>query len=157
MRSTTMDENGSKTHVVVLAQGDEAVERLGSFVREAGLTAAQVTGVGAFERAVVGWFDQDAKDYRRIGVDEQCEVLSLIGDVALSPEGTPTLHAHVVLGLSDGTTRGGHLLEGHVFPTLEVVLYEPPGTLRKRSHPDLGLALIDPGRSQPGGDRPSAT
>lgn len=157
MRSTTMDENGQKTHVVVLAKGDEAVEQLGAFIREAELTAAQVTGVGAFERAVVGWFDRDAKDYRRIAVDEQCEVLSLIGDVALSPDGTPTLHAHVVLGLSDGTTRGGHLLEGHVFPTLEVVLDEPPGTLRKRSHPELGLALIDLASSDPGGDRPSAT
>jgi predicted DNA-binding protein with PD1-like motif len=30
----------------------------------------------------VGWFDRAAKQYRRIPVDEQCEVLSLIGDVA---------------------------------------------------------------------------
>jgi predicted DNA-binding protein with PD1-like motif len=42
-------------------------------------------------------------------------VLSLIGDVAEGQDG-PILHAHVALGLSDGTTRGGHLLEGLVFP-----------------------------------------
>ncbi|EWT05382.1 hypothetical protein N864_17045 [Intrasporangium chromatireducens Q5-1] len=145
MQSKAIEENGRTTHVAVLAAGEEAVEQLGQLVRDAGVTAAQVTAVGAFERAVVGWFDREAKDYRRNPVDEQCEVLSLLGDVALGPDGTPTLHAHVVLGLADGTTRGGHLLEGHVFPTLEVVLDEPPATLRKRSHPDLGLALIDLG------------
>ena len=144
MRAKTIEENGRTLHVAVLAEGDEAVEQLGRLVKDAGITAAQVTGVGAFERAVVGWFDREAKDYRRNGVDEQCEVLSLIGDVAVGPDGTPSLHAHVVLGLKDGTTRGGHLLEGHGFPTLEVVLDEPPATLRKRARPDLGLALIDP-------------
>jgi hypothetical protein len=145
MQSKAIEESGRTTRVAVLAAGDEAVEQLGRLVKDAGITAAQVTGVGAFERAVVGWFDREARDYRRNLVDEQCEVLSLIGDVALGPGGTPTLHAHVVLGLQDGTTRGGHLLEGHVFPTLEVVLEEPPATLRKRDHPELGLALIDLG------------
>jgi hypothetical protein len=53
-----------------------------------------------------------------------------------------------VLGLSDGTTRGGHLLEGHVFPTLEVVVTETPAELRKVIHPDLGIALIDLDRSE---------
>jgi len=71
-----------------------------------------------------------AKDSRRIPVEEQCEVLSLIGDVAEDRDG-PNLNAHVVLGLSDGTTRGGHLIEGRAFPTLEVVVTENRAELRK--------------------------
>jgi predicted DNA-binding protein with PD1-like motif len=55
----------------------------------------------------------------------------------------PGLNIHVVLGLSDGTTRGGHLIEGQVFPTLELVVTENPAQLRKVMHPDLGVALID--------------
>ena len=80
-------------------------------------------------------------------------MLSLIGDVAEGQDG-PILHAHVVLGLSDGTTRGGHLLEGLVFPTLEVVVTETPAELRKVMRPDLGIALIDLDRSesQPDGE-----
>ena len=58
-------------------------------------------------------------------MDQQCELLSLIGDVADGQDG-PVLHMHVVLGLSDGTTRGGHLLEARVFPTLEAVVTETP-------------------------------
>jgi predicted DNA-binding protein with PD1-like motif len=50
---------------------------------------------------------------------------------------------HTVLGLGDGSTRGGHLLEGVVRPTLEVSLVETPQHLRRRQRPELGLALID--------------
>jgi predicted DNA-binding protein with PD1-like motif len=128
--------------VVVLDPGEEAVDRLTHFARERSLGASQVTAVGAFSQATVGWFDREAKDYRRIPVGEQCEVLSLLGDIAVGAEG-PTPHLHAVLGLADGTTRGGHLLEGRVWPTLEVIVRDSPAALAKTDRPDLGLALID--------------
>jgi uncharacterized protein len=74
-------------------------------------------------------------------------VLWLIGDVAEGQDG-PSVHIHVVLGLPDGTTRGGHLLEGRVFPTLEVIIHEAPAELRKVMNPDIGIALIDLDRSE---------
>lgn len=134
------------TYVVVLDEGDEAVGALTSFAREEELAAAQLTAVGAFRRAVLGWFDRTRKDYRPNPVEEQCEVLSLVGDIALA-DGKPTLHAHGVVGLADGSTRGGHLLEGHVWPTLEVVVRESPAQLRKTMRPNVGLALIDLSRT----------
>jgi len=39
----------------------------------------------------------------------------------------------------------GHLIEGKVRPTLEVILTESPAHLRKRHDLESGLALIDPG------------
>ena len=147
MKAKVVQDADVVTYVVVCDPGDEAVAALAQFARAERLEAAQVTAIGAFERAIVGWFDRAAKQYRRIPVDEQCEVLSLIGDVAEGQDG-PILHAHVVLGLSDGTTRGGHLLEGRVFPTLEVVVTETPAELRKVMRPDLGIALIDLDRSE---------
>jgi predicted DNA-binding protein with PD1-like motif len=62
----------------------------------------------------LGWYDVDAQAYVEIEVSEQAEVLSLLGDVALDPESKPTVHAHAVMGLRDGSTRGGHLLEARV-------------------------------------------
>jgi uncharacterized protein len=147
MKAKVVQDADVVTYVVVCDPGDEAVEVLAQFARGERLEASQVTAVGAFERATVGWFDRAAKQYRRIPVDEQCEVLSLIGDVAQGADG-PSLHAHVVLGLSDGTTRGGHLLEGWVFPTLEVIVTEAPAELRKVMRPEFGIALIDLGRSE---------
>ena len=142
MKARVVEDADDVTYVVVCDPGDEAFDVLTQFASAQDLEASQITAVGAFSRATVGWFDPEAKQYRRIPVDEQCEVLSLVGDVAEGQDG-PSVHLHVVLGLSDGTTRGGHLLEGWVFPTLEVVIREAPAQLRKVMNPDIGIALID--------------
>ncbi|OII67818.1 MULTISPECIES: PPC domain-containing DNA-binding protein [unclassified Streptomyces] len=139
-------------YLLVLDPGEDPVACLNGFAAEREVRAAQITAVGAFETAVVGWYDRDARDYRRIPVGEQCEVLSLVGDVAEGEDG-PAAHVHTVLGLADGSTRGGHLLEARVWPTLEVVLRTSPATLRKTYRPEVGLALIAPS----GGGRPGPT
>jgi predicted DNA-binding protein with PD1-like motif len=141
MRSKIIHESAPKTFAVILDTGDEAVECLGRFAREQGLTASQLTAIGAFSRAVLGYFDWEKKDYLRIPVEEQVEVVAFLGDVAVS-DGEPTLHPHVVLARRDGSTVGGHLLEGHVRPTLEVIVTESPAHLQKRKDPETGLALI---------------
>lgn len=143
------DQSGGRTFVVIADLGDESVAMLSDFARERGLSGAQITAVGAFTDATVGWYDRERQDYRRIEINEQCEVLSLVGDVALS-DGEPQVHVHAVLGLSDGSVRGGHLLSGHVWPTLEVVVRETPAELRRTFRPELGLSLIDPDRTSGG-------
>jgi uncharacterized protein len=147
MKFKVVEDADVVTYIVVCDPGDEAVSALTQFARNEDLEAAQITAVGGFERATVGWFDRVSKGYRRIPVLEQCELLSLVGDIAEGQDG-PILHVHAVLGLSDGTTRGGHLLEGYVFPTLEAVVTETPAELRKVMRPDIGIAVIDLDRSE---------
>jgi uncharacterized protein len=139
------DTADAQVHVVILDAGEEAFAALTKFANDKKLAAASLTAIGAFEKATVGWFDLAAKSYRKIEVGEQSEVLSAIGDVATGDDGRASLHIHIVLGLSDGSTRGGHLLAGTVRPTLEVVLTEVPSKLRRKKRPDLGIALIDIG------------
>lgn len=144
MRSKLLSESdGVRTYVVVLDIGDEAFQSISDFAARENVTAAAVTAIGAFETATVGWFDFASKTYRKIPVAEQCEVLSAIGDFAVGDDGKLSLHMHAVLGLYDGSTRGGHLLEGIVRPTLEVMVTEPPAHLHRRRRPELGIALID--------------
>jgi predicted DNA-binding protein with PD1-like motif len=144
MKARLLDRGGSdRLHVLVLDPGEEAFAAIEAFARKTGIAAASLSAIGAFERATVGWFDVAAKDYRRIAVGEQCEVLSALGDIAVDDEGRASLHLHAVLGLADGTTRGGHFLEGIVRPTLEVMVTETPVSLRRRRHKDLGVALLD--------------
>ncbi|KRQ06071.1 MULTISPECIES: PPC domain-containing DNA-binding protein [Bradyrhizobium] len=138
------DAPSAQVHVVVLDSGEEAFGALTKFANDAKVTAASLTAIGAFERATVGWFDFASKSYRKIEINEQCEVLCAIGDIATGDDGKASLHIHIVLGLSDGSTRGGHLLAGIVRPTLEVVVTEAPARLRRRKRPELGIALIDP-------------
>jgi uncharacterized protein len=145
MQSRLIMRAPAKVHVVILDGGEEAFAALTKFANEEKLSAASLTAIGAFERATIGWFDFAAKTYRKIEINEQCEVLSAVGDVAIGDDGGASLHIHIVLGLSDGSTRGGHFLSGIVRPTLEVVLTEAPVPLRRTRRPELGIALIDLG------------
>ena len=135
------EEQGEKTFALVFDPGDEVMEELTNFAKENDLSAARFTAIGAFSDATLGYFDMEKKEYKKIPVDEQVEVLSLVGDVALF-EGEPKLHVHAVLGRSDGTTRGGHLLGAHVQPTLEVVIVESPEHLRRETDEETGLPLL---------------
>ncbi len=144
MESKLVSENaGERIYVLVLSQGEEAFATIRTFAAENRVDAASLAAIGAFESATVGWFDLAKKTYKPIEIDSQCEALSLLGDIAVGDDGEPSVHMHAVLGLSDGTTRGGHFLQGIVRPTLEVTVTETPARLRRRRRPDLGLALID--------------
>ena len=144
MQYKVVEDADVVTYVVVCDPGDEAVSALAEFARAEDLEAAQITAVGAFEHATVGWFDRSTRDYRRIPVDQQCELLSLIGDVAVGPDGKPSLHIHLVVGKHDGSAMAGHLGEAHVRPTLEVIVTENPAHLRKVKDETSGLPLIRP-------------
>ncbi|HEV8309715.1 MAG TPA: PPC domain-containing DNA-binding protein [Methylomirabilota bacterium] len=144
MKTRLLHDKEEKTFVLVFDRGDEVMAGLTSFAERERLAASHFTAIGAFSSAVLGYFDRQRKDYARIPVREQVEVLSLIGDVA-TKDGRPAVHAHVVVGKSDGTAHGGHLLEAHVWPTLEVILTESPRHLRRRLDAATGLALIDLG------------
>jgi uncharacterized protein len=106
------------------------------------LAASHFTAIGGFQEATLGYFDLEKKDYNKLPVREQVEVLSLVGDITLTEKGEPKIHAHVVVGRSDASTRGGHLIEARVRPTLEVMLVESPRHLRRKHDPHSGLALI---------------
>jgi predicted DNA-binding protein with PD1-like motif len=130
------------TYAVVFDKGEEFLSGLVDFVKQEGLAASHFTAIGAFSDVTLGYFDRHKKEYVKNKVHEQVEVLSLVGDIALY-EREPQVHAHVVVGKSDSTAHGGHILEAHVWPTLEVVITTSPTHLRRTHDPETGLALID--------------
>ena len=136
-----------RTFAVIFDTGDEVMTGLTAFARERRLTACHCTAIGAFSDLTVGFFDWEKKDYVKIPIHEQVEVLSLVGDIALK-DGQPMVHAHVVVGKRDGTAHGGHLVEGHVRPTLEVILVESPRFLQRTHDEESGLALINIGPAE---------
>ncbi len=141
MRSKILNVDPPVTYAVIMQTGDDVMASLNQFIAKEGVETASFTAIGAFSRATVGYFDWQTKKYKKIPVDEQVEVLSLIGDVAMS-EGKPAVHAHAVLGKSDGSVVGGHLLDAQVRPTLEIVLVQPPSYLKKRKDPESGIFTI---------------
>jgi uncharacterized protein len=142
MRSKSIKEGPNRVFVLILDKGEEAFAAITEFANRERIDGASIAAIGAFSEAKVGWFDLAARKYKPIVVKEQCEVLSLIGDVAQGDDGKASLHLHAVLGLQDGSLRGGHFLSGSVQPTLEVTITETVEHLRRKKRSDLGIALI---------------
>lgn len=143
MRARTLYEHdGRRTIVAVYETGDELPGGLELLCLDEDLDASSFSAIGAFRRATLGYFDWSIKDYRKIDVDEQVEVVSLAGNITRLESGEPKVHAHAVVGTREGDARCGHLLSAEVRPTLEVVVEESPGHLRRRHDPETGLALI---------------
>lgn len=143
MPSLRVDAPGS-SHLLVLRTGDEVIAELTAFALREGITAAHFTGIGAWSDAVLGHFDPLTRVYGEIAIEEQVEVIALLGNMSLH-EGAPRVHAHALVGFPDGTTRGGHLIRARVCPTLEVFVTRLPVTLTRRIDGETGLALIDLG------------
>ena len=144
MKSQLIVSATEQVFALVFDKGDEFVSTLTDWAKEHGVSAASFTAIGAFEKATLGYFDRDKMDYDEIPINEQVEVLTLAGDIALKDDGTPQVHAHCVVGRRDGTTRGGHVLRAHVWPTLELILTEAPRHLVRKHDEETGLALIVP-------------
>jgi predicted DNA-binding protein with PD1-like motif len=135
-------EEKPKTFVLVFETNDELSQALKKFAFEQKLASASFKAIGALSSVKLGWLNWETKKYEpSVSLDEQVELLSLIGDVALK-DGEPQVHAHVVIGKRDGRAHGGHLLQTHVRPTCELVLTENAAHLKKEFDPAAGIALI---------------
>lgn len=141
MKHKLLNEDKQKTFAIILDSGDEVMECLQSFAKEQMLKASQFNAIGAFSKATLGFFDFSIKDYKKIEIDEQVEVLNIAGDISLY-NNEKKIHAHTVVGKSDGTAYGGHLLKAYVHPTLEIILTESPAYLAREMDKDSHIPLI---------------
>src|SRR5437016_9297737 len=144
MKIRLLSENaGVKHYVIILAKGDEVMSGLTDFARQNKVTSASFTAIGAFSHATVAWFDDARKEFRLIPIEQQVELVSMIGNIALANE-QPAVHTHVAVASSDGTVRGGHVINAFVLPTLDVLMTGYPTPLHKQLDDATGLKLIDP-------------
>jgi predicted DNA-binding protein with PD1-like motif len=140
MRGKLIAEDGEKTYALIFATGDEAAAGLLDFAKEERLAGSHFTAIGGFSRAILGYFDPNRKEYKKIPIDEQVEVLSGRRHRGQGrradcprPRRRRQKRRHGV---------GGHLIEGHVRPTLEVMLVESPAHLQRQYDPETGLTMI---------------
>ena len=144
MKVRLLSENGgAKNYAIILAKGDEVMSGLTDFARQNKVTSASFTAIGAFSHATVAWFDDGRKEFKLIPIEQQVELVSMIGDIALVND-QPAVHTHVAVASSDGTVRGGHVINAFVFPTLELFMTVYSTPLHKESDKATGLKLIDP-------------
>jgi predicted DNA-binding protein with PD1-like motif len=118
------------------------MERLTSLADDRGIRAARVEGIGAAGNAEIGFYDLERKDYDRITLNEELEVVSALGNLG-TLDGSPRAHIHAAFGRRDGSLVGGHLFEARVGATLELFVATYRGELPREMDDQIGLPLLD--------------
>lgn len=130
------------SYVVRLATGEEIVGAVTRFARDMRIDTGAVTGIGSVNNVVLGYFDMATKEYLKKTIEPDTEIVSLAGNIALK-EGQAFPHLHVTLGTRDFQAFAGHLFEGRVAATCELVIRHLPGIVQRKKDDATGLFLLD--------------
>jgi hypothetical protein len=106
----TYPSEDGKAAFVSLERGEDLLEGLNGAVEELGVEAGTLQVIGGLEKATVGYFDPKSGEYRKI-LTGHVEISSGLGNVS-TRDGKPFIHLHLVLSGPDGTSVGGHAMEG---------------------------------------------
>jgi uncharacterized protein len=105
---------GPRTFKISLRKGDEIMTALTEFAEKNHLRDCHFTGIGAIDSGTFGWYDPDKKADKKIVIDSEAEIVSLIGSITYNAQGKPNVHAHISVAFGDGSLKGGHLFEGRI-------------------------------------------
>lgn len=128
-------------YFIVLDRGEELMEELTRFATETGVRAASLQGIGAIRRLTLGYYDLAAQRYERASWEEEFEVASLTGNLAVV-DGGPFPHVHGVFGRRDFSTLAGHVFEAEVAVAMEITALTAPEALRRQAVDFCDLKLI---------------
>ena len=124
---------------LALTRGEAVRGSIEGLAAELGIGAAQVSAIGAVEDPVLGWYDLDARVYRRHDFSGLFEVISCQGNLSLL-EGKPFLHAHVALTQHGFDVKGGHLFDARVGLVLEAFVQPLERPIQRSMDDAIGLA-----------------
>jgi len=121
--------------------GEDLLEQITSVCRAEGITLGRVEALGAVQKARVGYYNQNSRQYEFLELDRHLEITALMGNVSLK-DGEPMVHAHVTFSDDEGRAYGGHLVPGTVIFACEFVIQQFEGEALVRGlDEDTGLPL----------------
>ncbi len=129
-------------YLIRLLKGEEIISALRDAVREKGVKGGMLFGLGAGKDFTIGYYDLTRRHYIKKFIAEECEILSLSGNVAFV-EKEEFIHAHIILSQPNFFLTGGHLFSGFVTATCEIFLYPSPIRIGRRKSEEIGLNLLD--------------
>jgi predicted DNA-binding protein with PD1-like motif len=107
---------------IVFSKDDEVIAGLAEFAEKNHIKVADFTAVGAFGKAILGWFDPEKRAYKQFPINEEMEIASFTGNIRPDRNGKPSVHVHCVVATGDGVAHAGHLMEGHISLTMQLYM-----------------------------------
>ncbi|NHJ03226.1 MAG: DNA-binding protein [Candidatus Heimdallarchaeota archaeon] len=144
MEMKTMIMEQQKVHLIRFEKGEELLSGIVNYVKENNISAGFLSGIGALEKGVFGYFDVEKKLYVNTKFKE-VELVGCTGNIAVNKDTKePIAHIHILIGEKDGKTFGGHLVEGIISVTAEIYLVETKPTIYRTKDDETELYLLNP-------------
>jgi predicted DNA-binding protein with PD1-like motif len=120
-----------RTYIFRINKGKDLLEALTDFCHDNQIKCGIINGIGSLESAALAYFDPSKKKYEKHAVNEQAEVLSLLGNVSIM-DNRSNVHAHLTVSDKKGVVTGGHLQHGCKVFAVEVYIQELVGEPKVR-------------------------
>ena len=128
-------------YIVRLNVGEEIVESVKKFAQEENIRFGTVTGIGAINKAKIGLFNTETKEYQSTILEEDMEIVSLAGNIT-EMNGEPYIHLHIALANSEHNVKAGHLNMAVISATGEIIIEAIDGYVDREFDDDIGLNLL---------------
>jgi len=128
---------------IKLEPKDDLLESVTKAVSAHSIQTGFFTMIGALNTANFGYYLLDQKKYKTLTMKAPFEIVSCSGNVTLK-DGTPMIHAHLIVADQKGRAFGGHLLPGNTISvTGEIFLVEAKVPLNRTLDAQFQVSLIN--------------
>ena len=106
--------NDLKGNVIirVLERGEDVYRAIEDAAETYNIDAAIFNMIGAVSKAIIGYFDEETKQYKKNTFEKDMELVSCMGNISRKEDGSIVVHAHIAIADSNGNVYGGHLFQG---------------------------------------------
>lgn len=129
------------TYILRFDRGEEFIPTLQHFCTIHEIKAAYFHGIGACHKLELAWYNLETKDYEVHNIEENLEITSLTGNIALIDD-VVFAHTHGVFGNRQLQTLAGHVKSMEISATCELKLDVFEGEIKREFDDVTGLKLM---------------
>ena len=135
-------KNINDKYLIRLERSEKIIESIKKFCADNGVKCGYFSGIGALGEVELGHYVVEEKKYSSKVFKQPLEIVNLTGNVA-TMDNEVYLHCHITLSDEEMKAIAGHLVEGTIAATCEIILVKL-GMEVNRKHDDfIGLNLLD--------------
>ena len=142
MKTSFVYQQRQNNFLIRVNRGGKIIACLIDFCQKEKIKAGFFIGIGAVDQATLAHYSIENQKYSQKKFNQPLELTSLSGTVA-TLDNQPSVHAHAVLADNSFKTISGHLVEGRISGTGEILIVPLGKEIKKKFDQETGLNILD--------------
>jgi len=130
------------TYFIRLERGEKIIETLKYFCSKNKIKCGYFYGIGALDEAELAHYTVESKKYASKTFKQPLEIVNMNGNVTTMNKDI-YLHCHITLSDEEMKGIAGHLKEGKISPTCEIILIKLNTNINRKYDNLIGLNLLE--------------